>query len=199
MPTDSYTLHRRRVKYARIYINYDLEIRVVVPTWFRQVDLERFISDKTPWIRKTIAHYKELRSQAPQLQQGELLYLGKTVPVSFDTTDKTAVEKWYKIAAKKYFAERLEQLAFQHGFTYNRFSIRASKTRWGSCSTKKNITLNWHLMKAPDFIIDYLILHELTHTEIMNHSRKYWKRVAEVCPFYEEAKIWLRKHGNSLH
>ena len=199
MPTDSYTLHRRRVKYARIYINYDLEVRVVVPTWFRQADLERFLFEKSGWIQKTIAHYKELRSQAPQLQQGELLYLGSTITVPFDTTNKVLVEKWYRLQAKKYFAQRLEQLAFQHGFKYNRLSIRASKTRWGSCSTKKNITLNWHLMKAPEFIIDYLVLHELTHTEIMNHSNRYWKRVAEVCPFYEEAKQWLKKYGNALH
>ncbi len=199
MPTDSYTLHRRRVKYARIYINYNLEIRVVVPTWFRQSDLERFLFEKSSWIKKTIAHYEQLRSQTPVLQQGELLYLGNTITVTFDTADKALVEKWYRQQAKKYFAERLGQLAFQHGFTYNRLSIRASKTRWGSCSTKKNITLNWHLMKAPEFIIDYLILHELTHTEIMNHSKRYWKRVAEVCPFYEEAKRWLKTHGNGLH
>jgi len=196
---ESYTLHRRRVKYARIYINYDLEVRVVIPLRFPERALQTFLIEKASWIEKTLAHYKEIRSQTPQLPQGEIVFLGKSITVDFDTTNSVALEKWYRKEAKKYFSNRLIELAIQHGFSYNKLLIRGAKTRWGSCSSKKHISLNYHLIKAPEFAIKYVMLHELAHTEIMNHSKRFWKRVAEVCPRYEEAKKWLRTYGNALY
>jgi predicted metal-dependent hydrolase len=196
---ESYTLHRRRVKYARIYINYDLEVRVVVPLRFPEKALNAFLIEKAKWIQKTLAHYQEIRSQAPQLPHDELLLLGQPIKIDFDATNAAALEKWYRTTAKKYFSTRLAELALQYGFTYTKLSIRGAKTRWGSCSSKKHISLNYHLIKAPEFVSDYVILHELAHTEIMNHSKRFWKRVAEICPRYEEAKKWLRTHGNGLY
>ncbi|HET9135153.1 MAG TPA: SprT family zinc-dependent metalloprotease [Candidatus Kapabacteria bacterium] len=196
---ESFTLHRRRVKYARIYINYDLEVRVVIPMRFPERALNAFLIEKAGWIEKTIAHYKHLRSQAPQLPKGEILFLGRSITVDFDTTNSVALEKWYRKEAKKYFSTRLLDLATQFGFSYNKLLIRGAKTRWGSCSSKKHISLNYHLIKAPVFAIEYVMLHELVHTEIMNHSKRFWKRVAEVCPGYKEATKWLRTYGNGLY
>ena len=82
-----------------------------------------------------------------------------------------------RTAARKFLVERLNQLAKAHGFTYNRVFIRNQKTRWGSCSIKNNINLNINLVRLPDELIDYTILHELVHTRIKNHSSNFWEQM----------------------
>lgn len=82
--------------------------------------------------------------------------------------------------AKRLFPQRTAELAALHGFTYNTVKIQASKTRWGSCSTKKNINLSFFLLLAPQNLIDYVILHELCHTIEMNHSNRFWALMDKV-------------------
>jgi predicted metal-dependent hydrolase len=79
-----------------------------------------------------------------------------------------------RTAARKVLVDRLNYLAQTYGFKYNRVFIRNQKTRWGSCSTKNNINLNVNLVRLPDELIDYTILHELVHTRVKNHSRRFW-------------------------
>jgi predicted metal-dependent hydrolase len=76
--------------------------------------------------------------------------------------------------------KRLTELAAQHGFRYGRAGIRNQKSRWGSCSSKNNISLNIHLLNLPGHLRDYVILHELVHTEQKNHSKHFWFRLDEV-------------------
>jgi len=83
--------------------------------------------------------------------------------------------------AKAYLPPRLADLAGRHGFSYDRVFIKNHRSRWGSCSEKNNINLNLHLMRLSDPLIDYVLLHELVHTEIKNHSSHFWSRLAEVC------------------
>ena len=82
-----------------------------------------------------------------------------------------------RAAARKFLVNRLDYLAGKYGFTYNRVFIRNQKTRWGSCSTKNNINLNVNLVRLPDELIDYTILHELVHTRVKNHSRRFWDQM----------------------
>ena len=82
-----------------------------------------------------------------------------------------------RLAAGKLLINRLDLLAKKYGFTYNRVFIRNQKTRWGSCSTKNNINLNVNLVRLPPELIDYTILHELVHTRVKNHSRKFWDQM----------------------
>ncbi len=94
--------------------------------------------------------------------------------------------------AERELPPRTWELAKVHGITISRVSIRAQTTRWGSCSARGTISLNWRLIQAPAFVIDYLIIHELMHRREMNHSARYWKLVAEACPGYETAEAWLK-------
>ena len=80
-------------------------------------------------------------------------------------------------AARKFLIDRLSFLAKRYGFTYNRVFIRNQKTRWGSCSTKNNINLNVNLVRLPNELIDYTILHELVHTRVKNHSQRFWDQM----------------------
>jgi predicted metal-dependent hydrolase len=100
----------------------------------------------------------------------------------------------YRQEAKQILPPRVRALAAAHGFTINRVSIKNTKSRWGSCSAKNNINLSLHLMRVPDELVDYVILHELVHTEIMNHSPAFWRRLSELCPFPRRMQARLRKY-----
>jgi hypothetical protein len=80
----------------------------------------------------------------------------------------------YRFEAKKYLPKRLIELASLHGFQYNRVTIRNNKSNWGSCSSQNNINLNLHLMKLPEYLIDYILLHELVHTKEKNHGAGFY-------------------------
>jgi predicted metal-dependent hydrolase len=91
-----------------------------------------------------------------------------------------ADERQLRKQAKAYLPGRLQALAHQYGFTYAMHRISSGRSRWGSCSTKKNINLSLFLMALPKHLIDYVILHELCHTQIMNHSPEFWKLLDSV-------------------
>lgn len=95
---------------------------------------------------------------------------------------RTGLIETYRKEAKAYLPGRLSTLAREHGFSYNQVFIKNHRSRWGSCSGKNNINLSLHLMRLPDHLIDYVILHELVHTEVKNHSLVFWGRLGEVCP-----------------
>ena len=104
----------------------------------------------------------------------------------------------YRKEAKEFLPGRLAVLALKHGFKYNRVFIKNHRSRWGSCSVKNNINLSLHLMRLSDHLIDYVILHELIHTEIKNHSSAFWNRLAEVCPMVEILRKQLRQKTREL-
>lgn len=93
---------------------------------------------------------------------------------------RKAIERAWRKEAKAYLPKRVEELAKKNGFSFNRVSIQNSKTRWGSCSFDNNINLSLHLMRLPEHLIDYVILHELTHTKIKNHSNSFWQLLDRV-------------------
>ena len=88
--------------------------------------------------------------------------------------------------ARKILNQRLAELATEHDFEYAKVSIRKQKTRWGSCSSQNNISLNQSLLHLPDDLIDYVLLHELTHTRVKNHSPSFWDELETVCPDAKE-------------
>lgn len=101
--------------------------------------------------------------------------------------------QWLKQKARIIFSNMLEALAEQHGFHYNRLSIRAQKTRWGSCSSRKNISLNCKLLFMPTEVVEYVMIHELCHTIQMNHSAKFWQLVEDCDPNFQANRVVLKK------
>ena len=85
-----------------------------------------------------------------------------------------------------------------HTVSVQRVVVRNQKSRWGSCSRRGTISLNWRLIQAPGFVADYVTLHELMHLRQMNHSRKFWQEVERVCPDFQEAERWLKAHSGLL-
>lgn len=108
------------------------------------------------------------------------------------------LEKWYKEKARSYFLQKLNYWSREMGVSYNKFRLKGQKTRWGSCSTLGNINLNWRIIMAPEPVIDYIIIHELSHLKYMDHSPEFWEHVARFCPDYRRHRHWLRKNGHTL-
>ncbi len=109
------------------------------------------------------------------------------------------VRDWLRQSARQEFADRACRMAVTLDRSVKRISIRDSKTRWGSCSNSGALSFSWRLLMAPDFVIDYLIAHEVAHLVHMDHSRKFWTVVQQLTPTADQARRWLRQHGASLH
>lgn len=201
----------KKAKYLRLQINPSTGLEVVIPHRCKSEDAEKFIYKKKDWILKhlnTISVPDEfiflgnkievkqkfdlfLEKHKVRFQSGGLIVespAGSTADIS------TIYNNWLKSRAKVYLAERTRVLAEENNFSFGRISVRNQKTRWGSCSTSGNISLNYKLMKYRHEIIDYVIIHELCHTKEMNHSKKFWKLVGEIVPGYKALKRELKSH-----
>jgi predicted metal-dependent hydrolase len=126
-----------------------------------------------------------------------------SVPADIPVKDRresirSALEAWYRRQAKEYLGPRVAHLARQHGFEYERITIKGQTTRWGSCSSNRNLNFNYRLMMTPPVVIDYVIIHELCHLREMNHSPRFWALVAQYCPDYKQWVTWLKKNSARL-
>jgi predicted metal-dependent hydrolase len=122
----------------------------------------------------------------------------KVYKSSTNFTHSSVLKQWLRNVAKDYIPKRTEELAERHGFSYKKIFVRSQKTRWGSCSSAKNLNFNWRLILTPRNCCDYVILHELCHLKEMNHSNKFWSLVEGYMPSYKNAEIWLKEEGGSL-
>lgn len=113
-------------------------------------------------------------------------------------TVRSTLESWYKKQAKLHFEKRVPLLCDVADQDIMRVTIRSQRTRWGSCSSRQTISLNWRLIMAPDWVSDYVIYHEIAHLTHMNHSNRFWKLVEEYFPKFKDAEIWLKKHHQLL-
>lgn len=107
-----------------------------------------------------------------------------------DFLKKLAREHLYKMS--RYYAEML-------GCTIHNVVVKDTKSRWGSCSTKNNINYNWRIIMAPNYVINYLVCHEVSHLAHPDHSPEFWNCVAALCPEYKEGRAWLKLHGKTLY
>lgn len=111
---------------------------------------------------------------------------------------KSRIEISYRKFARAYFEKRLAYFTAHYNLNFRKMRISGAKTRWGSCSVRKNINLNWRLMLAPPEVIDYVIAHELSHTVHMNHSKQFWAHVEAIIPDHRKYKKWLKENGTAL-
>ncbi len=119
-------------------------------------------------------------------------------PTSRRAVARFAVQRWMLDEAREIFHRRHVAMAKETGHSARRVIIKSMRSRWGSCGTDRLMNLNWRLVLAPEKVIDYVLVHELTHIVEPNHSPAFWKKVAKSCAHFAESRAWLRTHGDDL-
>ncbi|WP_373212001.1 M48 family metallopeptidase [Ruminococcus sp. 5_1_39BFAA] len=176
-----YKVIRSKRRTMALEIRQDGQVVVRAPYRISQVRIQRFVEEKADWIQKNlekIQNQQQEKTQLPKLSQEERIRLQKAAGEVF-------------LQRSRYFAELLN-------VHFNRITIREQKTRWGSCSSNRNLNFNWKLMLAPPEILDYVVVHELCHLKEMNHSPAFWHEVEQILPDYAQRKKWLKDNGWKL-
>lgn len=203
------TLYKRKGNRSiRLSIAPDGEIRVTMPSWIPFKAGEEFARSRANWI----SEHRETRKTVGAIEHGQRIgknhriYFDKSDratiasrvynteiyvlhPLGTEATDpkiqqkaQSASIKALRLEAERLLPPRLQQLAVDHGFSYRSVGVKQLKSRWGSCSSLQEITLNLYLMQLPWYLIDYVLLHELTHTKHMEHGSAFWTELERHLP-----------------
>jgi len=172
-PPRLYFVRHRRARRYLLRVEADGRVRVTIPRGGSRREAEAFVVRNQAWIDAQLA---QVRPPAFTLE----------------------VQRAWRTRAREVLPARLYELANQHGCLVTAVSIRSQRTRWGSCGRNGHISLNWRLMLMPEWVRDYVLVHELMHLRRMDHSPKFWRHVEAACPDYRVARQWLRRHGPGL-
>ncbi|MFT6557896.1 M48 family metallopeptidase [Sneathiella sp.] len=108
-------------------------------------------------------------------------------------------EDWAKRHIRSLILEKVTEYAEKAGVSFGRITVKDQKSRWGSCSSAGNLNFSWRLIFMPEFVVDYIVCHEVCHLVHLNHSRDFWRLNRRLCPDTEKAKAWLKENGSKVH
>ena len=222
MPIKIDQIIRSSRKSIGLEISSEGRLIVRTPYFTPKKVLEKVINQKKGWILKKQQQSRERTSQIKKKKfiPGELFkFLGKSFPLTFseespspltfngkkfmlrkknlDQAEKLFIQ-WYKKEALRVYGERITHFKKTTGIISNHLRISNARKRWGSCSSRGNLFINWRLIMAKQSIIDYVIIHELIHVEEKNHGKKFWHKVENLLPGYKMCKKWLKENGHLL-
>lgn len=132
------------------------------------------------------------------LRDGELQIALPRDIISDENHIRALLRKWYRDRARAEIEPRVHSYATNMGLTYNRIFIKDQRTVWGSCSRKANLNFNFRLVMAPETVLEYIIVHELSHLKEPNHSRRFWETVEGILPDYRDHRKWIKEYGDEL-
>jgi predicted metal-dependent hydrolase len=210
---------RRSQRARRILLHvgvYDGKVELVLPPGASRREGLSFARTQTGWIAGQLAKIggsvpfadgtgfplldtkitirrHDSRSALPVLQGNELLVGGRhdTLPAR--------VKRWVRARALDEIKPRAHLMGGEIGRLPARISMRDTRSRWGSCSRAGNLNFSWRLVMAPEYVLDYVVAHEVGHLRELNHSDRFWAVVDTLCDDVPRARSWLRKHGAELH
>jgi predicted metal-dependent hydrolase len=177
-PLEVYYVRHRRARRYVVRLDLDGRLRITIPRGGSRREADAFAERQREWIRARLREHYAVRDSAPDLSAAE--------------------ERRLRSVARRTLPPRLRELAAQHNLLVTRVSVRNQRSRWGSCGRDGHICLNWRLVRMPEWVRDYVLVHELMHLRRMDHSPAYWRLVAAAYPEFEAARAWLRRHGPSL-
>ncbi len=217
----------KRIKTSEIIVDSD-KVTIRTPLNKDISDIQRIISGKASWILRKQKEYKETIPQIikPTYEEGSTLpYLGRNYTLKilkrnqsednikfldgeFTIELKASIhspakikrlyDDWLVKKAKSVYKHKVDEYSKKIGVKVKRIAAKHLKNRWGSMTKEGSISLNVNLLKAPEDVIDYIILHELCHFKIKEHSHHYWDQVRRHMPSYQEKIEWLNINGNHL-
>lgn len=208
---------RSRRKTIAIEIRPDGQVWVRSPMRTPRIFIDQVLNEKAAWIQSRLNQIRRATADRPQYTytEGELHpFLSQQRPLCFAATGsddeaiylpsasrgsaREALAAWYRAEATKVIPGMLRRLSEHTQLRPARVRISSARTRWGSCSSKGTISLAWRLILAPPEIIEYVIIHELVHLKVPNHSSKFWDAVQAYLPDYKTRRAWLRKNAQIL-
>lgn len=157
------------------------EVIVRAPKRFSDGQVARFVEKHTPWIEKKLAEHRAAEQRLSETRTLDLKELAQL-----------------KARAKSEIPPRVAHYAELIGVSYGRITVRAQRTRWGSCNAKGDLSFNCLLMLAPQEVLDSVIVHELCHRKEMNHSNRFYAEVLRVYPDYHKHHAYLKEHGAEM-
>ena len=197
------------------------EIEIMCPFYTSNQYLKQIIKKKNKWIQEKIRNstkgnlnpvsldenyfrlrFKKIRLKFIKKEKERILFKKGILNVESNVKSlenkKKLVVDWLKHQANSYLIRRIEYLSKKTFIPYNNLKIKSFKSRWGSCDSRGEILLNWKLIMLPPKVIDYVIIHELSHIRISNHSKDFWNLVEEKYPEYQKTKDWLKEYGEQF-
>ncbi len=179
--TGEYKIIRSRRKTVSVEISEDATVIVRAPGWMSVGEIDRFVESHSGWIEDHIAKVEKRNVKASD-----------NAPISENELNALL------ILAEAQIPDKVRHYAQLIGVTFGKVTIRNQKTLWGSCTSDGNLSFNCLIMKAPESVRDYVIVHELCHRKEMNHSKAFWKCVESVLPDYRTSRRWLKEEGDVL-
>lgn len=212
-----------RRKKLTITVERDRSVVVHAPANVSEETIRQLVDRRRPWLFEKLHHQQKYQPlphpPGKELVNGEaVLYLGRSyrielvddegdetrfagkflIPRSHARQRRQVLRQWYVERAREKILPRVRSHAHGLGVTFERANINDSRYRWGSCTPGNNLNFNWRLIKAPMFVIDYVIVHELVHLMEANHTPRFWNIVSAQLPAMDRARDWLRANGQSL-
>ena len=215
----------RSARKLRIRVSID-GIEVVQPVNRTSNDVMAFLDQNEEWVLNQLERVDRLRKlRVTDQRRGEILFRGERTPIRIQemanrsrgnhvrfvggeivvqcpagsrTPVSRSLENWLRRQARTEIEKHLETVTFRLRQRHHRIYVMGQRTKWGNCSSERNLSFNWRLILAPDFVLRYLVTHEAVHLEIPDHSAKFWLTVQSHCPETERAKQWLRANGERL-
>ena len=204
-------VHNPKARRYLLRLRPDGVARVTIPRRGSISTAREFVGKNIGWLEQQIQRLETQPKTVNEWRLGtEIYFRGEQVKIEVETAGqirfgsellsvrdvtvdlRPATQKHLRKLAANELPVRVMELAALHGIQVSRVSVRNQKSRWGSCSRRGTISLNWRLIQTPHFVRDYIILHELAHRRQMNHSDKFWQEVERLCPDYLLAERWLK-------
>lgn len=202
---------RSNRKTLALVIDSDANLIVRAPLHISDGEIDDFITKKKRWIlekRQTVSAFGEIHTPVTVATGDSILYLGNTYTVMHEPVTEINITgtimsipeeygideviSWFRSEANNVILERVTRYANIMGLSFLSVKMSEAKARWGSCSSKNNLNFAWRLIMCPVAVIDYVVVHELSHIEYKNHSTAFWARVKTVLPNYQEQQDWLK-------
>jgi predicted metal-dependent hydrolase len=211
---------RCRRRTIALIIQMDGALVVRAPLRVSEKSIRRFAEKNAQWVQRKQAEVRAAQpATARRYLPDELFpFLGREVPLeivpdqdiplvleshfklaeSVREQAEEIFEQWYRDQAARIIPERVRYFAEQNQLTYRKIRIGSARTRWGSCSTRGDLNFSWRLILTPPEVVDYVVVHELAHTLVHNHSARFWKQVERILPNYKTHRKWLRLNGQKV-
>ena len=212
----SITIERSNRRTVALHIQPDATVLVKAPNRMPQRQIDSFIEEHKEWIAKRLAVVEERLKH--RRNEDEYFFLGKTLKLTPGNYKEIAVKEdkllfpvalmfrkekeltvWYRKQAKNIISEQVKSYALQMKAEYKEITFSDTKSQWGRCTHDNRLQFSWRLVMAPMLVINYVIIHELSHTFEKNHTQMFWMKVRNFNPSYRQQIKWLKEHGASLH